>query len=141
MIYLRGDVLPVGVGLHVQLDVLLVDVGAEGALVLLEGLHRLVVLQVGVNLSGERKSNYPYSINSTDKISLMTGRRVHATYSSMYIASTFYSTHLVPEPPEECHVLSGGCDLGELPGEVLSHGSLVGGRVQQDHAHATGHCK
>ena len=50
MIYLRGDVLPVGVGLHVQLDVLLVDVGAEGALVLLQGLHRLVVLQVGVNL-------------------------------------------------------------------------------------------
>ena len=55
MIYLRGDVLPVGVGLHVQLDVLLVDVGAEGALVLLEGFHRLVVLQVGVNLSGEKK--------------------------------------------------------------------------------------
>ena len=47
---LRGDVLAVGVGLHVHLDVLLVDVRAEGALVLLQGLQGLVVLQVGVNL-------------------------------------------------------------------------------------------
>ena len=47
---LRGDVLAVGVGLHVHLDVLLVDVGAEGALVLLQGLQSFVVLQVGVNL-------------------------------------------------------------------------------------------
>ena len=66
MIYLRGDVLPVGVGLDIQLDVLLVDVGAEGALVLLQGLHRLVVLQVGVNLSKERKLNTPLVINKAN---------------------------------------------------------------------------
>ena len=48
-------------------------------------------------------------------------------------------THLVPEPPEERHVLARGRDLGELPGKVLGHGGLVGGRVQQDHAHAAGH--
>ena len=50
---LRGDVLAVGVGLHVHLDVLLVDVGAEGGLVLLQGLQGLVVLQVGINLELE----------------------------------------------------------------------------------------
>ena len=48
-------------------------------------------------------------------------------------------THLVPEPPEERHVLARGRDLGELPGKVLGHGRLVGGRVQEDHAHAAGH--
>ena len=45
------------------------------------------------------------------------------------------------EPPEERHVLARGRDFGELPGKVLGHGRLVGGRVQQDHAHAASHWK